>query len=381
MENVNFEHNDESDESVSMMIWYIIFVIISQVFFIILGYKWVRAILKEFGELFIDSYKLAQLTLLLGFIFFRNLFEYLWFINAFWFYYIPVSLFIMIWFYFFVNMNSWCWISFFLHIESCEFTEWYTEENMKKVKIKEWWIKISMGALMTLILALAVIINILSAIYNWHKFDSFNGKIIENNAWSTLSSIAMATSYILLSIGAISAIIKIIVGYIILKKMRQKFKYIYNKLKKSIIFTTALTSFIIIINGIFNIVEENKFTDFSLYIVRGYKHFTPYSYIKILLSLINLSSEIILMYINIRLLDFKDFVIKLMEGRKREDLLPHVSIFLWFNKNSKEYSNHTKRLLQERQISGLLNEDEGEDNKEESLLTSDERKKDIWGFL
>ena len=353
---------EESEGSWSMYSWYIAFLVISQILFIILGVKWIKLILTELRGIFVDEYKLAQLSLILGFIFFRSLFEYLCLIHSFKFHYIPVSLFIMIWFYFLININSLCWVNFLLHIDSWDYTKRYTIEDMNKVKAKEWWIKIITLVAFWTLFAIALFLNIYSGIINCFIYNPFKEDGIDDIVCSRLDILAKILSYILLFFGTLSAIVKLIVGVTMLQKMKTKFIGVYNKLKKPIMLTTTLTTLIILLNVLFNMTEDIKFTDFSIYIVLNEAEVPAYSYFKALISMINLASEISLMYFNVTLIDFKNSIIKLMEGRQKLELVPKMSIFIWLNKNSHEYTYHLRLLSPNKQYSDPREEEKSTDS-------------------
>lgn len=160
--------------------------------------------------------------------------------------------------------------------------------------------------------------------------------------WKVIHDIAIQTNLILLFIGGLAVIVKVVVGMILLKEMKQKFNTIYRKEKYSIWATLAVTFLIITGNWWYNLFRKNEFADFTINITERKEQDWNEALVDAALFLLNVIGEIILVYFNTILINFKQNLTDLLEGREELGLLNDVSIFLRFNPSNKIYKEVLK---------------------------------------
>ena len=131
----------------------------------------------------------------------------------------------------------------------------------------------------------------------------------ENKICRHLTNFSIDYHKMLLGVAFSAAISKIIIGTIMLKKMRIKLYYLYQEKRRNIIFTMIATILIISIN--YTINQMNNFKEFfwTLFIVQV-EHIDTFTLIRKSTSeLLNSVFETFLMFYTVENIEFRSYIL------------------------------------------------------------------------
>lgn len=331
---VRSEHNKYEHVSTNI---YIVFVAIYQIIFI---YAFVKAILnisKEFRSESIDVFRVTQMSFIIGFLVSRNIYWLMCRIQGFEFFQLTFISLNTFFFYYFEVINNICWITFILHLTACENPQQMDDRLLKRIRVKE-KILLFLGAVLAIvILTLWIMITIVSLAYQWQnsKLYFMDGHLyFSSPECENIDYTARVMAKICLYIGVVATISKIFIGFLMLYIMKKRFNHPYMKVKNGVILTILTTIVIMTMNISLNMFEQYSFSKFYLFVIvplKGLK--TGVILFSFFWSLVNVILEIFLMGFAAQNIYFREYIITLMEGRRRLDLISKTSIYLLYRES------------------------------------------------
>ena len=331
---VLYNESDQRPGTLTSQIFvtYIVYAALMQIVTCIISFIWIKNIRSEVKEWLIDLHKIVQYMFLLLFVVIRWIFIYLLLINNFEFYYAICLAFSTSFFYFFEVINDACWIDFIFHIKVWKHPSDMDENKLKSLNRKE---KVILCFVFLIVipwfLAIFTII-ITGAAWNWNSYKAFNPEknIMDNSTWNTLFNFGNILNRIMFYIGVFAIVLKIFIGIYLLKLMKKKVYGGYKKKWKGIIATIILT---IIAEAVFtalNHIGDQDFSIYYIYMVTRRDDDTKTVVTRMILSMISTGAEILLIWFNTSIINFKYYILMLMVGRRKINMIPRVTLFKLF---------------------------------------------------
>ena len=234
-------------------IFYFVYISVYQVIFLVVGFFIIRKIVREYRQEYIDRYKVFQLVFIMMFLVFRNTFMLLIKTPNFEFFYISVLAISMFSFYFFENINNACWINVMLHLKALSKPEQMDMALLKKIQSKEKMILFSLATVI-LVVMLTLLTIIFIGLVNDCRPEDITDRLYTSHK-QTCRNLEQASTiliHITFSIGVTAMIMKVFIGYFLLKMMRNRLYVPYKEVRSSVIFTVVATIIFLIYNSILN---------------------------------------------------------------------------------------------------------------------------------
>ena len=371
---------------------YIIFAFLYQ--FIVIAGMWraVKNLREEFKYQFSDTIKISQISFIIWYLLIRNTFTLLWFFNikALEFFHLLILTFDTFFFYFFEWVNNMWWMSFILHLTAVKDIR---ESNNKVFKVwkKEVILLIFIFTLGIIWMIIWIVLISFSLWNSWGKYEMYfldDKPSDENKICRHLTHLSIDYHKMLLGIAFSAAISKIIIGTIMLRKMRTKLYYLYQEKMRNIIFTMIATIVIISINYTINQINNFKEFFWTMFIVQV-EHIDTFTLIrKWSFELLNSVFETFLMFYTVENIEFRSYILILWKGRGILHHASKISIFLKFRKKNNKYYIHEDGLSFKEESSypkvslmdEILNEEEGSLNQNNrSPLIGKALREDFYG--
>ena len=162
-------------------------------------------------------------------------------------------------------------------------------------------------------------------------------------------------------VGAAAAVLKLIIGIILLKVMKLRMYQPYNLIKHKVIITMVATLAIMTTNAIINYLQPVNFSVFWAFVVSRNQGGTLLELIfRAIISFFIYVFEIFLLCFTTDSVDYRIYIYNLMIGMSRPDLIQKISIFL--------------KCIPNNELSSLEDENEKEDsNKVSSHMNTTDR--------
>lgn len=338
-------------------IWYIIIVSMwTIIFWIALKRTW-KKIKEELIENVLDYFKLTQLIFIILYLLTRIPFMFITIIPNFEFFYGPGLSFSVFFFYYFEHINNLWWVSFIMHMVACKPDE-MTLKIAHKIRFKETLMTITFGIIFLLSGFFLIIIIIFALVHKWSTWHSYFQKddIIEcdynTSKCALIFNLSSNFMTLMFSFGCLAAGLKVIIGIIVLKVMKSKMKVSYNLVKRRVILTLIVTPFTMIINTLINYTTETKFANFYVFVSTKVIASDSTIIYQCSLEFIMYVLEVFLMSFTADNISYREYIMILLYGRKRMDLLNSVSLFLRVvPQNNLEASYRTGSVLSIRRSS------------------------------
>ena len=207
------------------LIWYIVHMAIILIIWAYTMRRTIKMIKEEFNSMLRDKFRLIQLFCIMSYLIIRTLFYFLLPIGSFEYYGFPtiaISVFI---FYYFEIINNLCWITFILHIEIWKPDE-MSQRVTRKIKKKEVILLIITATFVVLTLLSILVILLIALVKQcgYCKLYYFLDKqhpSCDEDFWNILKKISQNFNVFMFAVGCMLAIMKAIVGFILLKKMHK----------------------------------------------------------------------------------------------------------------------------------------------------------------
>lgn len=326
------EHIRNSTLLLSTKLWYIAIVILSVIVFVYVMVRTIRITAKEIKEPVRDYFKLAQLVFILWYMVTRNAFMFAVIIPHFEFFYIPGLSISVFFFYYYEHINNLWWLSFIMHILTWVPDE-FGREHARKMRFKETTMLSVIGSIVVLSATLLIVIIILGLAFDCSKWTTFFTK--EGVDWPSNSSqcgvllkISKHFMDFMFYFGWLAAGCKIIIGILLLRIMKKKLLTPYNSVKKSIILTVILTPVTMGINAIVNFWSVENYAVFYVFVCTKLKDSAPIIIAEFFAEFAIYVLEIFLMWFTTDNISFRDYILWLLYGVERMDLMDLASIFL-----------------------------------------------------
>ena len=234
-------------------------------------------------------------------------------------------------FYFFEFVNNICWTDFIFHMKSYQSKPKtkYSSKRIKKIEI--WLLILTIGFAIFLLFSSATIVGVQIGANWWTCKEQIK------ESWEDITCINIKAwvnaQYIFLAVvGFIEMIWKVIIGIFIFYYLKTQLNFYFNKRKNSLVIVIIGSCIIIMIKFFFTLFQPWAGRELTnLYNQRTRISFSNFGIeitIAIIISLVNLSVEMILMTMNVESIYFKNDIKVIKKGSNISAELYGLSIFL-----------------------------------------------------
>ncbi|CAI2370418.1 unnamed protein product [Moneuplotes crassus] len=302
----------------STSIAYLVYTGVYQIIFLLVMIQVVRNLISEFKQSFVDYLNFTQIIFIILYLLSRNIYGIICLIQVpgIEFFHVPVLALTTFFFYYFIVINNISWYCFIIHLNAAVVPSDLTPEVLKKIKTCEKTITLICFSIGIFLFASWVILMITSFSLNCDRSKLYHiGVALMSRECGIIQLTARIYTTVCIVVGGIATITKCVLGIIILKKMKKKLNFCYKEDRKLIISTIILTVCTMGFNTLTNSINHFSENIWLLYILNA-ESVTAFTLTyKTLISFVNSLLEILLMVYTSKSIDFRYYILILLQGR------------------------------------------------------------------
>jgi hypothetical protein len=330
---------------------YYIYMSLVQLIFIPFFVIAIRNLYKEWTNIYVDLFRLFQIIFLIGFLLTSNLFVLLSQLNGFRNYFmLNISIGLFFFYYFELINNAW-WINLMIHLREKDLNK----KSMKRVLSIENYNFIFLIILFVPMISAIICLLILNLVFECHLKVKIPGEGDEN--WKQVFKGSRIVLNVMYSISVFAILKKIGLGIALLLMMKKKLYTPYKKVRVKVIWTIVLSTAILFYNTLANFVISDNFAIFWGYVFEVSPPDNKKIISEAVLQYLNTIGETSLIWFTSENIDFKNFLIILMRGKRAYRLMPKTSAFIHYRpQNIPIEISQDSTLLNEEDVKSALSE-------------------------
>ncbi|CAI2387907.1 unnamed protein product [Moneuplotes crassus] len=306
-----------------------------QVMFLLgLAYS-IKRLYSEYRQEYRDRFKIIQMSFIISYLFTKNAYNIfvLFRARSTEFFHLPILALTSFFFYYFEVINDTCWLSFIIHLKYMN--NRLCEESISKVIRREKVISfcVSFVAILCLLTWLGIIVA--SFVYGCYRAECYVLKgdpEFKSNECDHLHTASRVYTIVLFGIGAAAAILKIFIGYIMLSTMKKTLYIPYIRIRTGVAFTVLATLVVISLNAAYNYSNQFSYSIWLVFLLSMKNVSNSQLAFTTITTFCNSFLEVLLMIYTAEKIDFKNYIMILLEGRMKFTLAPRISTFLKLNR-------------------------------------------------
>ena len=193
------------------------------IIFVYVTQRSIRILWREYKSSYVDRFRVIQMVFIICYVFTRSIYTLIWYFrwNGLEYYHIGSIAINTFFFYYFLVINNVWWLNFIIHLRVAEVAGDLNRKVLKKIWLKEVILFLIWFISAVILLFAPLILMIFSLVNTWHHNDFFSEEDFTPSIWEGLYNAFYTYTIVLSLIGFVSGILKLIIGFFMLRIMKK----------------------------------------------------------------------------------------------------------------------------------------------------------------